>query len=480
MVRRIVARERESIVCIQAFSRLISQRQCYTLALSNIALIQGTVRGWLVRKQRNSKDPSSLPDPDPSLSINDKLEQKILALSMELMSIGEESSPEFQDAADRLNFMQEELRERRTIESLSPHRRKNWNSNDSSMRNKDEDEPLEKEEERSSILSPCQNGGDDSSPFTSTDNLSQESFNPPIPKPLAGSLKGDNNSHPSTNRIPPQEQQHRNLGILNFRRLRGKDVDGGHGSSGGATAVPKNQTMPNHLLTDSEDSTSQAHQKEGQPQPHAAKPSTFENEMLSKARMSMARIRKTFGATTTAPLSTRNEAKTATKDDDNSTAAASPPSQSGPKAHAGKVIRSDTNDQHGGRVITNQKLTEIKPEKDILAEESSELMLTPSSSGSEKKSTHSFKSSDGRRKSGRPSGTGRKIKKEKKLTPEEKMKNLSTDFINLSHRMKGMPKFSPEWTLSKMEMKLITEELEFLYAESMNRKGAVSAVPQVG
>eukprot|EP00578_Thalassiosira_sp_NH16_P010241 CAMPEP_0181129510 /NCGR_PEP_ID=MMETSP1071-20121207/29358_1 /TAXON_ID=35127 /ORGANISM="Thalassiosira sp., Strain NH16" /LENGTH=189 /DNA_ID=CAMNT_0023215497 /DNA_START=364 /DNA_END=933 /DNA_ORIENTATION=+ len=99
---------------------------------------------------------------------------------------------------------------------------------------------------------------------------------------------------------------------------------------------------------------------------------------------------------------------------------------------------------------------------------------------SETKSTRLFTSSDGRKKPGRPSGTERKIKKEMKLAPIEKMKTLSTDFINLSHRMKSMPKFSPEWTLSKIEMKFITEELEFLYAESMNKKGAVSAEPQVG
>lgn len=63
----------------------------------------------------------------------------------------------------------------------------------------------------------------------------------------------------------------------------------------------------------------------------------------------------------------------------------------------------------------------------------------------------------------------RKKKKEKKLTPEDKMRNLSTECLSLSHRLKSLPKFSPEWTLSKMEMTLITDELEYLYEESMNQ-----------
>merc|ERR1712087_480337 len=58
-------------------------------------------------------------------------------------------------------------------------------------------------------------------------------------------------------------------------------------------------------------------------------------------------------------------------------------------------------------------------------------------------------------------------KKPKKVTPEEKMRNLSMECISLSARMRRLRKFSPEWTLSKLEMKLISEELEYLYAESI-------------
>ena len=48
-------------------------------------------------------------------------------------------------------------------------------------------------------------------------------------------------------------------------------------------------------------------------------------------------------------------------------------------------------------------------------------------------------------------------------------RTLKMDSINLSQRVSSLPKFSPEWTLSKMELKMVTDELEFLYNESMGR-----------
>ncbi|KAL7554686.1 hypothetical protein ACHAWF_018202 [Thalassiosira exigua] len=71
------------------------------------------------------------------------------------------------------------------------------------------------------------------------------------------------------------------------------------------------------------------------------------------------------------------------------------------------------------------------------------------------------------------SGTKKKKsrRRRKKLTPEDKMRKLSTEVLRLSNQLKSLPKFSPEWTLAKVEMKQITDELEFLYAKSME-KGA--------
>jgi len=47
----------------------------------------------------------------------------------------------------------------------------------------------------------------------------------------------------------------------------------------------------------------------------------------------------------------------------------------------------------------------------------------------------------------------------KKATPAEKVRSLSMEISSLSQKMKSVPKFSPEWTLSKLEMKLISDEL---------------------
>ena len=41
-------------------------------------------------------------------------------------------------------------------------------------------------------------------------------------------------------------------------------------------------------------------------------------------------------------------------------------------------------------------------------------------------------------------------------------KSLGIQFATLNKKMKSAPKFTPEWTLAKVEMKLIAEELGYL------------------
>ena len=41
-----------------------------------------------------------------------------------------------------------------------------------------------------------------------------------------------------------------------------------------------------------------------------------------------------------------------------------------------------------------------------------------------------------------------------------RQKKLSTEYLSLSRRLRSIPSFSPEWTLAKLEMKFISEELE--------------------
>jgi len=62
-------------------------------------------------------------------------------------------------------------------------------------------------------------------------------------------------------------------------------------------------------------------------------------------------------------------------------------------------------------------------------------------------------------------------KKKENLTSRETMRDLGIEFSSLSRRMKSLSKFSPEWRLSKLEMELISDELQYLYVESTT-KGA--------
>ena len=49
-------------------------------------------------------------------------------------------------------------------------------------------------------------------------------------------------------------------------------------------------------------------------------------------------------------------------------------------------------------------------------------------------------------------------------------KTLSLEFLGLLRKMHRVPKFSPEWTLSRIEMRYIVEELEYLYKTSVKKK----------
>jgi len=61
-------------------------------------------------------------------------------------------------------------------------------------------------------------------------------------------------------------------------------------------------------------------------------------------------------------------------------------------------------------------------------------------------------------------------RRKRKKTTEEQMRDLSVECVGLLTKMRGVPKHSPEWVLSKMEAKLISEELEHLYAKSIARR----------
>ncbi len=55
--------------------------------------------------------------------------------------------------------------------------------------------------------------------------------------------------------------------------------------------------------------------------------------------------------------------------------------------------------------------------------------------------------------------------------------HLSGEFASITKKMNSLTKFSPEWTLSKVELKFVGEELEHLYAESSRNKKKESSSP---
>jgi len=59
----------------------------------------------------------------------------------------------------------------------------------------------------------------------------------------------------------------------------------------------------------------------------------------------------------------------------------------------------------------------------------------------------------------------------RKVTIQKKpptLKELGIECLRLSKRLNQLPKFSPEWTLSKVELRQVTEEMEYLY-ESLKK-----------
>eukprot|EP00574_Skeletonema_japonicum_P003710 CAMPEP_0201719412 /NCGR_PEP_ID=MMETSP0593-20130828/4621_1 /ASSEMBLY_ACC=CAM_ASM_000672 /TAXON_ID=267983 /ORGANISM="Skeletonema japonicum, Strain CCMP2506" /LENGTH=615 /DNA_ID=CAMNT_0048209847 /DNA_START=105 /DNA_END=1952 /DNA_ORIENTATION=- len=59
----------------------------------------------------------------------------------------------------------------------------------------------------------------------------------------------------------------------------------------------------------------------------------------------------------------------------------------------------------------------------------------------------------------------RKLKSQKKPPT---LKVLGTECLKLSTRLSQLPKFSPEWTLVNVELRLVTEEMEYFYVQSLS------------
>ena len=49
--------------------------------------------------------------------------------------------------------------------------------------------------------------------------------------------------------------------------------------------------------------------------------------------------------------------------------------------------------------------------------------------------------------------------------PSHHQQQLGIECVRLTKRMNLLPKGSPEWVMSKMEITMITDELQFLYKE---------------
>mmetsp|Transcript_26885 Transcript_26885/g.53774 ORF Transcript_26885/g.53774 Transcript_26885/m.53774 type:complete len:762 (+) Transcript_26885:234-2519(+) len=65
----------------------------------------------------------------------------------------------------------------------------------------------------------------------------------------------------------------------------------------------------------------------------------------------------------------------------------------------------------------------------------------------------------------KPRKSGNRKQKSPKKPPT--LKELGIECLRLSTRLSQLRKFTPEWTLVNVELKLVTEEMEYLYAESL-------------
>ncbi|KAL7496501.1 hypothetical protein ACHAWT_004722 [Skeletonema menzelii] len=68
----------------------------------------------------------------------------------------------------------------------------------------------------------------------------------------------------------------------------------------------------------------------------------------------------------------------------------------------------------------------------------------------------------------KPRKSGNRRLKSPKKPPT--LKELGIECLRLSTRLSQLPKFSPEWTLVNVELKLVTEEMEYSYAQSLKNE----------
>lgn len=129
-------RQRRMAIRIQCWQRRSSVRSSYKQTLANVSLIQVFVRSWIT--QRN---PITVRVTERSTQCN-TLEEKVLDLSIKLMAF-EDFSPEFEDAAESIEVLQEELRIGREAES-----RNDETSRDEELKGKQQQEEEDSQTER--------------------------------------------------------------------------------------------------------------------------------------------------------------------------------------------------------------------------------------------------------------------------------------------------------------------------------------------
>jgi len=93
--RSLLITQRESSICIQAFVRMESQRRRCRHTLTKVTLLQGLVRGWLMRRNPLTANTVTLPS-------TDKQEDPTPTSSMELYGT-QDVRPEWQALVDKLN-----------------------------------------------------------------------------------------------------------------------------------------------------------------------------------------------------------------------------------------------------------------------------------------------------------------------------------------------------------------------------------------
>jgi len=196
-------------------------------------------------------------------------------------------------------------------------------------------------------------------------------------------------------------------------------------------ATPK-QTKPR--LTVDTPVTSQVHEDGPQESPE-----NEENVTLASARPSVAKMRMTLEANCSSPIFPQNEVDPAKnkKVSTDSTQAIVPDARAGETWSPDTELRGINYNQNLGKFAKSESVRQSAP---------------PTSTRSSRSSMRKHS------------------RKKTEVTLEKKMRNLSIECIGLSARVKSLPKFSPEWRLSKLEMNLVSEELQHLYAESMAKR----------